>query len=117
MTILPIKTVGGLNARENWRTRAGRVKRERYWALMYAKQLLKLYFGEPRTFHIVTLTRLSSGTLDSDNLQGSLKAIRDGVADAIGMPDNDPRIEWQYAQEKCKRGDFGVKIEIAGRPK
>jgi hypothetical protein len=41
-----------------------------------------------------------------------MKGIRDGVADAYGIPDNDPRIRWEYAQEKCKRGTYGIRIEV-----
>lgn len=107
MIELPIKTVAGLNAREFWRTRATRVKGERMMtAWMVAAH-------KPDRFPcVVTMTRLSPGVLDSDNLQGALKAVRDGVADAFGMADNDPRIQWRYAQEKCKRGDFAVRIEV-----
>jgi hypothetical protein len=60
----------------------------------------------------VTITRLSSGVLDDDNLQGAAKAIRDGIADKLGINDNDKRVQWRYAQEKCKRGQFGIRIEL-----
>lgn len=64
---------------------------------------------------IVTLTRLSSGTLDGDNLQGALKAVRDGVADGLWMDDKDSEaMHWRYAQEKCKRGYYGVRVKIEG---
>lgn len=106
---LPIKTVAGLNAREHWRARSRRVKAERLTAGLAVKASLA---GDPRPC-TVTMTRLSFGTLDEDNLQGAAKAIRDGIADAIGVPDNDPAIEWRYAQERCKRGEFGVRVQIA----
>ena len=61
---------------------------------------------------VVRLTRLSSGTLDDDNLLGALKGVRDGIADRLGIKDNDPRIEFRYAQEKVKRKDYGVRIEL-----
>jgi hypothetical protein len=50
--------------------------------------------------------------LDDDNLQGALKSVRDGVADAYGIPDNDSRITWRYSQERCGRGVFGVRVTI-----
>lgn len=105
---LPIKTVGGLNAREHWRKRAARVKVERSTAMLAARSALG---GDPRPC-IVTLIRLSPGTLDDDNLQGAGKAIRDGIADAIGVDDRDPAIEWRYDQERCPRGKFGVRVTI-----
>jgi hypothetical protein len=105
---LPIKTVAGLNAREHWRARSRRVKAERSTAFHMLRGRLG---GDPRPC-VVTMTRMSSGTLDDDNLQGAAKAIRDGIADAIGVSDNDPAICWQYAQERCKRGEYGVKVRI-----
>jgi hypothetical protein len=105
---LPIKTVAGLNAREHWRKRAARVKSERQAACISVKSLRE----RPELPVTVRLVRLSSGTLDGDNLQGAFKAIRDGVADAYGIPDNDPRIRWEYDQERCKRGCYAVRIEL-----
>lgn len=105
---LPIKTGAGLNDRCHWRTRAAKVKRERGAACL-AVPGMRVQTALPVT---VRLVRLSAGTLDDDNLQGALKAIRDGVADAYGIPDNEPRIRWEYAQERCKRGAFGVRIEF-----
>lgn len=104
---LPLKTVGGLNAREHWRARASRVKSER------ATTRLMLSGHKPPDLPImVTMTRQSSGTLDSDNLQGAAKAIRDGVADWIGIDDASPLILWRYDQEKCPRGEFGVRVTV-----
>jgi hypothetical protein len=105
---LPIKTVAGLNAREHWRARSRRVKAERVAAGLAVKAQLG---RDPRPC-TVTMTRLSFGTLDDDNMQGAMKAVRDGIADAIGVSDNDPAICWQYAQERCKRGEYGVKVRI-----
>lgn len=102
--LIPIKTVGGLNAREHWRQRSARVKKERTTAAITTPR-----FPLPC---VVTMTRLSSGTLDDDNLQGACKAIRDGIADKLGIDDRDPRVEWRYGQEKCKRGDFGVRVTL-----
>ena len=58
---------------------------------------------------VVTITRIGPRALDSDNLAASGKHVRDGVADALGVDDGDPRITWLYAQEK---GPYGVRIEI-----
>lgn len=102
--ILPLKTVGGLNAREHWRQRSARVKRERTTAAMMVP-------SHPMPC-IVTMTRLSPGELDDDNLPGACKGIRDGIADRLGIDDRDKRVQWRYAQEKCKRGEFGVRVRI-----
>ena len=50
--------------------------------------------------------------LDSDNLASSLKAVRDGVADAMGVDDGCSRIQWCYAQRKGKPREYAVLVEI-----
>lgn len=59
----------------------------------------------------ILLVRLSAGTLDDDNLRPALKSVRDGIADRLGIADNDPRVTWDYAQERCKRGQTAVRVE------
>lgn len=102
-----MKLGSGLNMREHWRKRAKRVKGERT-----VSKMAVMANGMPELPVEVTMTRLSSGRLDDDNLQGAFKAVRDGIADAYGIPDNDPRLVWLYGQEKCRRGDFGVRIVL-----
>lgn len=89
---LPIHTVSEANRRDHWRVRAKRARLHRKTAAA-----LVPCFGLPCT---VTLTRVGVRVLDSDNLQGALKATRDGIADRLGVSDNDPRIEWRYGQAK-----------------
>jgi len=103
---LPIKTVTGLNAREHWRARHRRVQQERF-----ATRLVVKPGKAPCT---VRMVRLSSVLCDDDNLQGACKAIRDEIAKLFGVDDG-PKgpIKWEYAQEQCKRGTFGVRIEIS----
>lgn len=103
--LIPIKTVTGLNAREHWRKRAARVKAERAATAL----IVKPFF----TPCIVRLVRLSPALCDDDNLQGAMKAVRDEIAKINGVDDgpNGP-ITWVYAQEKCKRGTFGVRVEF-----
>jgi len=111
---LPLKLGAGLNNRGHWRVAAQRAKQERSLALRVMGSELRTS-GYTLTGPItITLTRISAGTLDDDNLQGACKHVRDGIADAFGVPDNDRRITWRYAQEKCKRGAFGVRVEVAG---
>lgn len=59
----------------------------------------------------VTFTRISPRMLDvGDNLNSSMKHVRDQVAKELGVDDNDSRITWVYSQEKGK--EFRVRIEI-----
>lgn len=107
---LPLRTVAGLNAREHWRARSRRVKAERMAARTFTCSTLR---GESAPLPcIVTMTRFSAGELDGDNLQGALKAVRDGIADALGVDDRDKRVEWRYEQRRVARGIYGVLIEV-----
>lgn len=107
---LPIRTVNPTNNRQHWRKVWARGKKQRSAA--HAASVLHGVDAEEPLPAIVTMTRISTGTLDDDNLRPALKSIRDGIADAFGVPDNDPRIEWRYAQAKGKRGDHAVRITI-----
>lgn len=103
--LIPIKTVTGLNAREHFRVRAKRVKAERA-----ATALIVRPFFTPC---IVRMVRLSPALCDDDNLQGAMKAVRDEIARINGVDDGPTGpITWVYAQEKCKRGTFGVRVEF-----
>ena len=65
---------------------------------------------------LIKLTRLSSRMMDSDNLVGAFKWIRDEIANYInpgkrpGMADSDTRIKWEYAQEKSKKRSIRIEI-------
>lgn len=61
----------------------------------------------------VTITRLSTRTLDDDNMVASAKNVRDGVAEALRVDDADPRVRFSYAQERAKA--YGVRIRIEPR--
>lgn len=98
---LPIRAVSTLNMREHWGAKARRAKAHRRATLAVPTMPV------PCT---VTLVRLGKRRLDGDNLQGALKAVRDGVADRLGVDDADPRVRWEYGQEIAK--GYAVRVEI-----
>ena len=65
----------------------------------------------------IKLTRLAPRKLDSDNLAGSMKAVRDGIAEALEINDGDESAAvWEYGQMLLNRGDeVGVLVEIRGK--
>jgi hypothetical protein len=105
-----VKLTGSQNAREHWRTRAKRVKAERAKAENWCFHFLE----KPTTWPVVVrLTRIGPRKLDSDNVSGACKAVRDGVADFLGINDGDEsKVSWVYAQEL---GQYGVRIELLWR--
>jgi hypothetical protein len=65
----------------------------------------------------VTITRVSTGKLDGDNLQGACKSVRDGIAEALNFDDKlffpVGTIPLEYKQASPgTRGACGVHIEI-----
>lgn len=68
-------------------------------------------YARPALPCVVTITRLAnSNGLDSDNLLSSAKGIRDQIAAWLGVDDRDPRVTWEYAQERAK--EYGVRVEV-----
>lgn len=97
------------NLREHWRKRAARVAVQRGTAKMVLSARRELLpKAAPFT---VTFTRMAARHLDTDNLAFSFKAIRDGVAEALGVSDAPTSgVEWKYLQAKSKSPM--VRIEI-----
>lgn len=110
VAVIPgIKLVPGDNAREHWATRARRAKNHRSTAEM----VLRSKFGRaPELPLVVIITRVGRGRLDTDNLAGSAKHIRDGIADWVGVDDGNEGYTWRYEQS---RGEPAVVIRIERR--
>lgn len=108
---LELKTISEPNARGHWAKRAVRVRSQRG----KARALCAAHAAAVGLPVAVTITRIApSNGLDDDNLRGALKAVRDGVADALGVDDRDPRVTWQYGQQRG--AEYGVRIDMeAGR--
>lgn len=107
MILIPLRTRGS-NARETWQARHRRVKGER---LHTATALLGQQ--RPAIPCVVTLTRLSSGTLDDDNLRAACKAIRDQIAAWLGIDDrHGHQVRYEYSQRRAARGQYGVEVEF-----
>jgi hypothetical protein len=111
---VPVKATFTLNSREHWSARARKRKAERRSVgLAYRNAFIRTpsftLSGPSWKTYVVTLTRIGPRKLDSDNVQGALKAIRDEVAAQLGIDDGDPRITWKYEQAK---GEYAVRVVI-----
>lgn len=97
------------NGRAHWRVRHRHAKRVRALIpLVLAPHRRAL----PALPVVVTITRCSPGTMDDDNAVASAKAVRDAIADVLGVDDRDPRVTWVVRQ---KRAPWGVEVEISPR--
>jgi hypothetical protein len=109
--VLPLKTKNPTNNRQHWRTVWRRAKVERSTSCTLTK--LKINESGMRLPVVATLTRFSFGELDDDGLRSALKSVRDGIADAFGVDDSSKSaLRFLYAQEKCKRGAFCVRVTL-----
>ncbi len=103
-------TVSENNVKEFWAKRYKRSSHQKRTILSILAQN-KLSISVPCK---VCMIRLSPRSLDSDNLQGAFKYIRDAIADYIipglrpGQADSNLEIEWEYAQQKSKKK--GIKL-------
>lgn len=106
-----LKLVSEANARDHWRVKADRVKRQRNVTLT----CLQAVHGRSKFVVplVVTITRRGKRRLDSDNLQSSAKAVRDGVADWLGIDDGHEGVEWRYVQEIDSYYTTAVRVEGA----
>jgi len=109
--VFPIRTQSEANkaGHEHWRVTAGRRKAQRAEATLMWRSYLR---GAPKP-RAVKLTRVAPRDLDSDNLPPSFKALRDGIADAIGCDDSARAgIEWLYDQERGEPKQYAVKVSV-----
>lgn len=106
-----LRLVSEANAREHHHVKAKRAKEQRELTRM----VLNRYVGRP--MHVptrVTITRIARGLLDSDNLAGSGKHVRDEVAAWAGVSDAPSGgVAWAVLQEKAKV--YATRIEIVRR--
>lgn len=106
----PLRLGRGMNSREQYMQRAMRVSREKRMAWAFLRSVSM----PPQIMAPITcrLTRIApSRGLDSDNLQGSLKAVRDAFAAWVKVDDaREDLVRYVYAQE---RGPWGCRIEWA----
>lgn len=102
------------NMREHHMVRARRVKAQRQAAYVLARLLPR--WSAPLT---VSLLRISPRLLDSDNLVSAFKAVRDGIADGLGVSDAaNSGVTWLYDQvrrcDTASRHAVSVRVERGG---
>lgn len=102
-----VHLVSEANQRGHTIAKAGRVRTQRTAVL----QTLRTIAGDvPALPCRVAITRVSPGQgLDTDNLVGSAKACRDGVAEWLGIDDGSDVVEWFVCEE---RGPWAVRVEV-----
>lgn len=103
------------NKHEHWAAKSRRARTQK--GIVKAELGCVIFDGKDDggNYRIV-LTRVKrkfQRNYDGDNLQRAFKAVRDAVADALGIDDGSNRLEWLYRQAKgnCDRGYVTMEIE------
>lgn len=113
LTIEGLRLGRGGNDRLHWRAKVRQKNAEREavaWQLAMEKP------AKPSVPCIVTITRMSPGNgIDDDNLVSCAKAVRDQIAEWIGVDDRDSeRVRYVVKQE---RGPWSVRIQFESAEK
>lgn len=103
MTELPLRIESVANKREHWARKAERTRQHRFAAVAVPVHPLPC---------VVRLVRVAPRSLDDDNLRSAFKALRDGIADRLGVKDNDPRVTWEYDQVRGRAKEYAARVAI-----
>lgn len=106
-----MKIVSVANMRLHWAIKAKLAKDQRTRTRMSLAAVAQSSGLEMLPVTVV-LTRIAPRRLDGDNLQSGFKAVRDGVADWLGVDDGNGLIDWQYAQRSGRPGEYAVEVEV-----
>lgn len=100
---IPLRLDSMANLRLHWAMRHKVVRKHRQAMIVVPSHPLPC---------AVRLTRIAPRKLDDDNLVAAFKGCRDGIADRLGVKDNDPRVTWRYAQETGGKGVYAMRIDM-----
>lgn len=104
-----IQTVSEANRREHWAAKNKRKKQQQGdFHILWRNYRPKVEL--PAT---VTFTRYSCNVLDSDNLAGAFKHVRDQLAKEIGIDDGSEKIRFEYRQERIGQRQHYFTVEIS----
>lgn len=114
-TVPGVKIVSEANLRQHWSARAKRAKLQKHHTAtavqLFGRDCHRAVIAAPRVN--VKLVRLGGRRIDSDNLIGGFKAVRDQIATWCGRDDRHDEIyTWIYAQENAHTPGFRIEIEV-----
>lgn len=102
---LPLTLPSRSNTPGSWRKHADRYAAQRAAGRLavhgFARDGFRL-LDERQWGVAVRIVREAPRPLDDDNLAAACKSFRDGIADALGVDDRDPRVVWVVDQAKSK---------------
>jgi hypothetical protein len=109
---LPLRLQSVANLREHWAAKARRTKQRFVAGVLVGAAVGKSHGRWLGAGMVVALVRVAPRALDSDNLAASMKAVQDGVADALGIDDADGRVTWRYEQRRGAPKEYAVEVRL-----
>ncbi len=108
--LAPVRIESNANLREHWATRARRNKRQRSVIQWHLRALGSI--PKPAGQLVVTITRIAPRRLDDDNAIGGCKAVRDAIAEWLGIDDGSEQVAWRYGQERGRPREYACRVRI-----
>lgn len=113
---LPVHLTNTSNARQHWGTTARKAKVRHPVALAVQTRVRHLGLNQEVVPHhsqlAVRLVYIGPRQLDDDGVASAVKSLRDGVADALGVDDRDPRVTWVPDQERGGVREYAARVEV-----
>lgn len=112
---LPVHLTNTSNARQHWGTtaRKARVRHTVTLAVQTrARHVGSVLSGVGVAVLAVRLVYIGPRELDDDGVTSAVKSLRDGVADALGVNDRDPRVTWVPDQERGGVREYAARVEV-----
>lgn len=106
----PLRVVSEANQREHWAAKHRRKKAQQAeTAVEWKRAAGKCQIALPC---VIRLTRIGARALDSDNLAGAFKHVRDQIAKLIGVDDGSELLSFEYRQIARGKRDYAVRVEV-----
>lgn len=106
VTIPGLRLVSEANARGSWHGGASRAAQQRRTVALFFRSLR---CAVPCNVRII---RVAPSRLDDDNLARAAKAVRDQLAEWLGVDDRDERVSWTVAQTKGGVREYAVRVIV-----
>lgn len=112
---VPVKLESEANSHQHYWNRVARAQAQRQawaWVSKTISEAGKIDILDALKSGVllVNIVRVERGRLDSDNLAGCAKHLRDSIAIWLGINDADPSVRWLVTQERP--GIPGARVEF-----
>ena len=105
---MPIHVISEANRRDHWSVKTTRrVAQQKEFVVFWRNAKVKIDFPCK-----VIFTRFGAKLLDSDNLAGAFKFLRDQLAREAGVDDGSPLWKFEYRQEKIPNREYFIEIDL-----